>query len=287
MQHQELRIELGLGCSSSLTGGDLNGQAESVVVEEFDSNAGDVNPTQNWSMELLQQVAEHGSRLKTKCPTRPRAIDANEQCKPLGRKILRVLRHVPEEVFLEMEPDGWVYAEHLGDLINQWCSCSTRWKTSTLLSLMQELGISDRVQFDRQWVRAAYGHSTQCYQPTTYADPAESLFHGTSASDWQMIECFGLLPMGRRFVQLTTDFDYATAVATTSNAPVVLQVLRAQALADGVRFVKTESHVWLAEKIPASRLQVWLPDSSDSDSVGEPFRETVHITLEKKNARSR
>ena len=280
MQHRERGIESGIGRSRSLTGGDLNGQAESVVVEELDSNEGDVSPTQNWAMELLQQVAEHGGRRKTKCPTRRRAIDANEQCKPLGRKILRVLRHVPEEVFLKMEPDGWVHVEHLGDVINQWCCCSTRWTTSSLQPLMQELGIADRVQFDRHWVRAKYGHSTQWYQPTTYADPAEPLFHGTSAINWQMIECFGLLPMGRRFVQLTTDFDYANSVASTSNAPVVLQVLRAQALADGARFVNTGSHVWLAERIPASRLQVWLPDSSDRDSVGEPFRETVLNTGE-------
>lgn len=262
MQHRERGIEPGIGHSKSLTGDDLNGQAASVVVEELDSSEGNVSLTQNWSMELLQQVAEHGSRRKTKCPTQRRAIDANEQCKPLGRKILRVLRHVPEEVYLRMEPDGWVRVEQLGEVINHWCNCDTRWKTSTLQPLTHELGMADRVQFDRNWCRAAYGHSTQLYRPTTFAEPSELLFHGTRASNWQMIECFGLAPMRRRFVQLTTDFDYAMQIASQEETPIVLQVLRAQAIAEGTRFLSTGSHVWLAEAIPAHLLQVWLPDRS-------------------------
>ncbi len=135
--------------------------------------------------------------------------------------------------------------------------------------LMRKLGMADRVQFDQYCCRAAYGHSTHCYQPTTFAEPSEPLFHGTSASNWQMIECIGLAPMGRRFVQLTSDFNYASHVASKSSAPVVLQVLRAQALADGVRFVATGSHAWLADAIPAHLLQVWLPDCSESDRAPE------------------
>ena len=260
MQHLEQELKSGTVRLNLQPCDDLNRQAVSAIADESMSREEEIGSTQNWSMQLLQQVAEHGSRRKTKCPTRRRAIDANEQCKPLGRKILRVLRHVPEEVYLRMEPDGWVHVEQLGEVINHWCNCDTHWKTSTLQPLMHELGMADRVQFDRNWCRAAYGHSTQLYKPTTFAEPNEMLFHGTRAGYWQMIECFGLAPMRRRFVQLTTDFDYALQIASQEETPIVLQVLRAQAIAEGTRFLSTGSHVWLAEAIPAHLLQVWLPD---------------------------
>lgn len=270
MREQVQRSEANLTRLNSLPSDDRKGQATSPVADEANANVASIGWAPSWNMELIEQLAEHGSLRKTKCPTGRRSSDTFDQCKPLGMRLLRVLRHVPEEVYLRMDWDGWVQVEQLGDVINHWCNCNTRWQASSLQPLMRELGMADRVQFDRHWCRAAYGHSTQCYQPTTFAEPTEPLFHGTSANNWQMIECFGLLPKGRRFVQLTTDFDYATNVAAKSSAPVVLQVLRAQALAESVHFVATGSHVWLADAIPANLLQVWLPVCSESDLAPEP-----------------
>ena len=77
-----------------------------------------------------------------------------------------------------------------------------------------------------------------------------------------MIECFGLSPAKRRFVQLTTDFDYASQIANShSRSPIVLQVSTTEAIANGVRFYSTDTHVWLATAVPATCLQVWLDDT--------------------------
>jgi RNA:NAD 2'-phosphotransferase (TPT1/KptA family) len=77
-----------------------------------------------------------------------------------------------------------------------------------------------------------------------------------------MIECFGLLPSKRRFVQLTTDFDYANEIANSkSRSPIVLQVATAAALESNVSFYPTATHVWLSTSIPATCLQVWMDDA--------------------------
>lgn len=249
-------------CAHSLPINDSGDQDATTVSDLSYSNSSEDSLISGWIQSPRQQVTEHGSKRKTRCPNALPRSKKNNKCVPLGTKILRVLRHAPEDVYLRMDDNGWVHVEQLGEVVNHWCNCNTRWKTSTLQPLMHELGMADRVQFDRDWCRAAYGHSTQLYKPTTFAEPSEPLFHGTRASNWQMIECFGLAPMRRRFVQLTTDFDYAMQIASQEETPIVLQVLRAQAIAEGTRFLSTGSHVWLAEAIPAHLLQVWLPDRS-------------------------
>ena len=75
-----------------------------------------------------------------------------------------------------------------------------------ILRVFQEIELIDRVQFKQGFVRAEYGHSSDIFAPVGNAVPDQPLFHGTSADNWSMIECFGLSPAKRRFVQLTTDF---------------------------------------------------------------------------------
>jgi RNA:NAD 2'-phosphotransferase (TPT1/KptA family) len=69
--------------------------------------------------------------------------------------------------------------------------------------------------------------------------------------------------MRRRFVQLTSNFSYAQAIANQTPSPVVFQILREQALADGIRFFETGTHVWVSDAIPADLLQCWLTGSWD------------------------
>ena len=224
----------------------------------------------DWCTVLMEQLAEHGINRITNCPNDDAYRDERSES-PLARKILRILRHVPEEAALRMDRDGWVHAPQLGEAINAWCQSNTRWQACSLAPLMREIGLNDRIQFDGEWCRASYGHSTRFYQPTTFAVPTQPLFHGTGAEKWGSIECFGLAPMQRRFVQLTTDFSYAEHVAAKSKAPLVLQILREQAIADRIQFVATGTHVWLAEAIPPHLLQGWLSDCWDMAGMHDRF----------------
>ena len=61
MQHLEREFESGTVRSNSQSCDDLNRQAASAIADESMSREEEIGSTQNWSMELLQQVAEHGS----------------------------------------------------------------------------------------------------------------------------------------------------------------------------------------------------------------------------------
>ena len=163
-----------------------------------------------------------------------------------------------------MDYDGWVDSVAMGHLINQLTGTDSVPEPEEVLRVFREIELVDRVQFKQRFVRAAYGHSTERFEPSTSAIPDQHLFHGTSADNWCMIECFGLSPAKRRFVQLTTDFDYASQIASSqSRSPIVLQVATAEAIAIGVKFYSTDTHVWLATAVPVTCLQVWMDDAFD------------------------
>ncbi len=206
----------------------------------------------------------------------------------LGRKLLTALRHHPEEYGLRMNSDGWVDVLDVGDAINQILRTETRWDRDSVQRSFIDLGLIDRVQFSSDYCRTMYGHSTPCFNPKSETVPETSLFHGTSGRNLSSISCFGLHSMRRRFVQLTTDFDYANKIAEQhGDSPVVFQVSLNSAIEAGVRFYSTRSHVWLATSIPFDCLEIWMTqapivDDDSFDLFSEPIDEDPFPTTERK-----
>lgn len=124
----------------------------------------------------------------------------------LSSTILKALRHTPELFGLQMDSGGWVNTVQLSCVVGQLTGTESIISFEELVSIFSEIGLNDRVHFKHGFVRAAYGHSSDRFAPVEKAVPDQPLFHGTSADNWPIIECFGLSPAKRRFVQLTTDF---------------------------------------------------------------------------------
>jgi putative RNA 2'-phosphotransferase len=184
----------------------------------------------------------------------------------ISSTILKVLRHTPELFSLEMDFDGWVRESEFRNFIAQLLKNNDSLQGMPIVEILRNLELSDRVQTRLGFVRAAYGHSTHRFAPTTSAIPDQPLYHGTSAHNWPIIECFGLSAINRRFVQLTTDFDYASQIARShGRSPIVLQVAMSQAIESAVRFYPTGAHVWQATTIPSICLQVWMDDAFELD----------------------
>lgn len=177
----------------------------------------------------------------------------------LSSTILKALRHTPELFALHMNSDGWVGEQEFGVLLAQLIGVDEQLPMESINDILCETGLADRVQNKNGFVRAAYGHSTPIFVPTESSVSDQPLFHGTSADNWSMIECFGLSPRNRRFIQLTTDFEYANEVALSrGRSPIIIQIATAEAISRGVQFYSTGTHVWLSTEIPADCLQVWL-----------------------------
>ena len=198
--------------------------------------------------------------------TRPKKIISGLAADKLGRTILKSLRHTPEFFGFRMDPDGWIYVSELAAAFGEEMGLDRNASSHHLLGSLNELGMGDRVQIKHDRIRAAYGHSTTRFAPSTSSIPDKPLYHGTSAKNWSMIELFGLAPIKRRFVQLTTDFDYASQIANSHGpSPLVLQVATAHAIECDVMFYPTDTHVWQATTIPSICLQVWMDDAFDLD----------------------
>ncbi len=171
----------------------------------------------------------------------------------LRREIIRALRHAPESYDLEMDSEGWVSVVGLVAFAQETLGYVT---DANFAEIIEPLG--DRVELDGNRIRATYGHSTSCYDPQSPSVPDVPLFHGTLHENWPMIELFGLQRIKRRFVQLTTDYEYASEhLSSKCKDPLILQVMAKAAMDAGVQFFNTGTHVWLASHVPSECLQLW------------------------------
>jgi putative RNA 2'-phosphotransferase len=165
-----------------------------------------------------------------------------------------------------MDFDGWVQESEFRNVVAQLLEDNDSLQRMPMDEILSNLELIDRVQTKSGFVRAGYGHSTDRFAPPTSAIPDQPLYHGTSARNWSMIECFGLSPVKRRFVQLTTDFDYASQIANSyGRSPILLQVATAHAIECDVKFYPSGTHVWQATTIPSICLQVWMDDGFELD----------------------
>ncbi len=186
----------------------------------------------------------------------------------LRTRILVALRHRPEEFDLRMNSDGWVDVLELGDAINQFRQTETSWDRNSIQRYISHLDLHDRLQFQDGYCRAAYGHSTPKFRPSNPSLPDTFLFHGTATFNLDFINCFGLQPNGRRFVQLTSNFEYAMQIAgRNAGEAVVLQIRNTAALESDVAFFETGTHVWLATAIPSDCLQTWITHAQQFDEL--------------------
>lgn len=208
--------------------------------------------------ETMTLLSELGSPRTYGSKTPAFETPANARCIKgrlclLQREIIHALRHSPERHDLVMDNQGWVSVEGVVALSQKTIGYVTK---ANIAEIIRPLG--DRIELDDNRIRATYGHSTSCFAPQSPSVPDVPLFHGTLHESWPMIELFGLQPMKRRFVQLTTDYEYASEhLSNKCSDALILQVVNKEAMDAGVLFFDTGTHVWLASHIPSSCLQLW------------------------------
>jgi putative RNA 2'-phosphotransferase len=182
------------------------------------------------------------------------------------KALLKALRHQPEVFSLPPDADGWVSLNDALQVLDRWFDSKFSFRLEILLRAVHQEKQASRFQIENGHIRASYGHSYEGFQPTSQSVPDLPLLHGTTARIWPLIEFQGILPMGRRFVQLTTDFDYAEKIGQRKGSDsMVLQIRTQDALKAGVTFYQTGTHVWLATAIPSSCLTVWNAQGTQLD----------------------
>ena len=180
-------------------------------------------------------------------------MDSSFERMQLVRTLTFALRHNPWHFGLELDAQGWTMLDELVIAIrfNRY-----DWALVDEIVLMTAIEGMDRFEVRDGRIRATYGHSIELGELPPAASPPHLLFHGTTQEALPAIRRDGLKPMGRRFVHLTSNRDYALLVASAKQGHAVVLVHAAVANDSGQVFRRANKHVWLTDRVDASFLVI-------------------------------
>lgn len=165
-----------------------------------------------------------------------------------------VLRHRPEAIGLQLDPEGWLEIDQLIRAANE------RGNSITLEQLHEVVATSDKQRFglsdDGLRIRANQGHSIRDVdldlQPR---EPLDVLYHGTVQPFLESIRQHGLQKRSRNHVHLSADEATATKVGRRRGKPIILTVDANAMHQDGHTFYLSTNGVWLTENVPPAYLR--------------------------------
>lgn len=165
-----------------------------------------------------------------------------------------VLRHEPEKVGLQLDPNGWVEVEALVAALRSHGRTVDRDELDEIVAACPK----QRFAFsaDRLRIRANQGHSVEIelgYVPQT---PPDYLFHGTATRFLDSILSTGLNKAERHHVHLSAERDTAEKVGPRHGKPVILTIRAGAMHAAGHAFFLSENGVWLTDRVPVEFIQV-------------------------------
>ncbi|OPA77574.1 RNA 2'-phosphotransferase [Paenibacillus selenitireducens] len=171
----------------------------------------------------------------------------------LSKFMSKMLRHTPAEFGLVLDAYGYCQLEDLLHAIrkeHKWAHI-TEDDIETVVSNCEK----QRYEIKGKGIRARYGHSAEKLTYQAMQPPA-ILYHGTNAKVVHQILAEGLKPMGRQYVHLSENIEFATLAGKRRGELVILEVDTAHAAQNGGTFYFAESGVWLADKIPAGCMRI-------------------------------
>lgn len=160
-----------------------------------------------------------------------------------------VLRHNPDDIGLELDPEGWA---NIDELIAKADIPLTQ-------SLLKEVvATSDKKRFiiseDGLFIRANQGHSIAINLGLEPVEPPELLYHGTATRFLDSIVEQGLLPQNRQYVHLSAEKETAIKVGQRHGKPVVLTIPALHMHRQGHQFFQAQNGVWLTIAVPAEAI---------------------------------
>ena len=137
-----------------------------------------------------------------------------------GRRRLRLskllsflLRHDPQSIGLHMDREGWVNIDELVKNIKEkWIHKDLyTWLTKEHVIAIAYLDPKGRFEVYGNKIRARYGHEKRLNVNIRYEVDLRTkiLYHGTIKSNLESIMKYGIRPMKRKYVHLTTDVETA------------------------------------------------------------------------------
>jgi len=165
-----------------------------------------------------------------------------------------VLRHKPEAIGIELDPNGWANKEELILAIKEHNGFAVT--SDDIDKIVKD---NDKKRFilseDGKRIRANQGHSLKVDVELKEVKPPNFLFHGTVPRFLDSIKEGGLKKMKRNHVHLSADKDTAINVGQRRGSPVILRIDSGDMHLDGHKFFLSENGVWLTDNIPSEYIQ--------------------------------
>ncbi len=166
-----------------------------------------------------------------------------------------VLRHKPEAIGLQLDPQGWADIDELIAKAHQ----SGEMVTLDRGLIETTVESNDKKRFvisdDGKSIRASQGHSVNVDLQLTPKQPPDVLYHGTASRFMDSIMAEGLKPGQRQYVHLSGDTETATQVGQRYGKPVVLTIDAKAMYQQGMAFFQAENGVWLTSTVPKTHIR--------------------------------
>jgi len=165
-----------------------------------------------------------------------------------------VLRHRPETIGMQLDPEGWL---EINTLIT---NANARGKSITLAELHEVVATNDKRRFalsdDGLRIRASQGHSVVSVDLNLKPlQPPELLYHGTVRQFIDSIRRQGLLKRSRNHVHLSADQSTAMKVGTRRGKPLILTIHARKMHDAGHQFFLSANGVWLTKSVPVESIE--------------------------------
>jgi putative RNA 2'-phosphotransferase len=169
--------------------------------------------------------------------------------KRVSKFLSLILRHKPETIGLELDPEGWLNVEE----IIEGAAAKGMQLSRELIS--EIVRTSDKQRFklseDGERIRANQGHTIHVDMQFETPKPPRFLYHGTAKRNLEAIKKEGLKSMQRQHVHLARNRHIARSVGVRHDQePVILGVDTQRVQEAGITLSLSENHVWLADAIP-------------------------------------
>lgn len=164
------------------------------------------------------------------------------------------LRHAPEKIGLELDPQGWA---QIAELIQ----CAANHGVTLTEDVIREVVETDAkgrydISQDGRCMRALFGHSLEVDLDLHSEQPPRLLYHGTATRFLDSVMLRGLDSVTRQFVHLSANPDTAVAVGRRHGSPVTLEIDAEAMHREGFEFYFTARETWLVRAVPARFLRV-------------------------------
>uniref|UniRef100_A0A7C3MAA5 Probable RNA 2'-phosphotransferase n=1 Tax=Archaeoglobus fulgidus TaxID=2234 RepID=A0A7C3MAA5_ARCFL len=205
-------------------------------------------------MEEIRFCPYHGFYRgeRCKCGAEGELILPKEKVEKLGKFISGILRHFPDKFGLNMDENGWVNLESLARVVRK----KYRWANVWLIKALVYSDEKQRYELKDDMIRARYGHSIDVKLNDLPQAEEDVLYYGTSEEEAHRMLEIGIKPVNQRYVHLSTTIEKSREVASIrTDTPIVLEIDARKAREDGIRIVKANDQIALAEEIPAKYIK--------------------------------